>query len=105
MEEIFKRGYRYFKRTINDVRLYKEGIEQLVSEAVEAGYNTIALVGKSDLDFIVEYACGKAGVNLLKSDSDKDVPRGLFCIYGEQYEVVDKAAEKRWLRTIVMGEK
>ena len=105
MEEIFKRGYRYFKRTIDDVRLYKEEIERLVSDAVAAGYKTVALVGKSDLDFIVEYACGKAGVNLLKSDSDKDVPRGLFCIYGEQYEVVDKTAEKRWLRTIVMGEK
>ena len=105
MEEIFKRGYRYFKRTIDDVRLYKEGIEQLVQEAVEAGYKTVVLVGKSDLDFIVEYACGKAGVNLLKSDSDKDIPKDMFGIYGEQYEVVDKTAENRWLRTFVMGNK
>ncbi len=102
MEEVFKRGYRYFKRTINDIRLYKEGIEQLVSDAIEAGYKGVALVGKSDLDFIVEYACGKEGFNLLKVDNDKGVPQGLFIIYGEQYEVVDSECEKRWLRTIVM---
>ena len=104
MEEVFKRGYQYFKRTIDDVRLYKKGIEQLVSEAVEAGYKGIALVGKSDLDFIVEYTCGKAGVELLWADSDKDVPTDLFSIYGEQYEVIHKTVENRWLRTIVMAD-
>ena len=103
MEEIFKRGYRYFKRTIDDVRLYKKGIEQLVSEAVEAGYKGIALVGKSDLDFIVEYTCEKIGINFVKVDNDKAVSKDMFSIYGEQYEAVDKIAEKRWLRTIVMG--
>ena len=60
MEELFKRDYRYFKRTIDDVRLYKKAIEQLVSEAAAAGYNSVALVGKSDLDFLVEYVCGNA---------------------------------------------
>lgn len=82
MEEVFKRGYRYFKRTINDIRLYKEGIEQLVQEAVEEGYKGIALIGKSDLDFLVEYTCGKAGINLMKADSDKDIPKDMFGIYG-----------------------
>ena len=101
MEEIFKRGYRYFKRTIDDVQLYKEGIEQLVSEAVEAGYKTIALIGASDMDFLVEYACGKAGVELLRADSDKEIPKDWFIVYGEQYEVVDKTDEERWLRTMV----
>jgi len=103
-EEIFKRGYRYFKRTIDDIRLYKEGIEQLVSEAIEAGYTGVALVGKSDLDFIVEYVCGKAGVELLRADSDKEIPEILFHVYGEQYEVVDKTSKNRWLRTFVLGE-
>lgn len=105
MEEIFIRGYRYFKRTIDDVRLYKERIEQLVYEAVETGYTGVALVGKSDLDFLVEYACGKAGVELLRADSDKDVPQNLFSIYSEKYEITYESATNRWLRTIIIRTK
>ena len=105
IEEIFKRGYRYFKRTIADVQLYKEKIEQLVSEAVGAGYKTVALVGKSDLDFIIEYACGKAGIEFIKSDNKIGVSNKLFCIYGEQYEVKDIEPKKNWLRTILMRNK
>ena len=105
MEEIFKRGYRYFKRTIDDVILYKEAIEQLVTEAADAGYNNIALVGKSNLDFIVEYTCGKAGVSFKKIDTNVDLPEAVFAIYGEQYEINDKKAEKQWLRTLVLKEK
>ena len=101
IEEIFKHGYRYFKRTIDDVRLYKEGIEQLVSEAVTAGYKTITLAGKSDLDFIIEYACGKAGVSFNKVNPDQ-INDKMFVIYSEQYEIADKKTEKYWLRTIVL---
>lgn len=105
MEEIFKRGYRYFKRTIDDVRLYKEGIEQLVQEAVEAGYKTVVLVGKSDLDFIVEYACGKAGIVFEKTEINQVVDN-TFILYSEQYEFAEKSVENHWLRTIILkGEK
>lgn len=101
IEELFKRGYRYFKQTIDDVKLYKEKIEQLVSEAASEGFRTIALIGKSDLDFIIEYACGKLDIafNIIKAEQITDKH---FVIYGEQYEVVDKIAEKHWLRTIIM---
>ena len=103
IEEIFKRGYRYFKRTIDDVIFYKEGIEQLVAEAVEAGYKTIALVGKSDLDFIVEYACDKAVIVLLRVNNDREIPQNIFSIYSEQYGVNDNTQKGYLLRTLVMG--
>ena len=101
MEEIFRRGYRYFKRTIDDVKLYREGIEQLVSEAVAAGYKTVALVGKSDLDFLVEYSCGKLGVafEIIETNLTND---RMFVLYSEQYEFTNKESKKHWLRTIVM---
>jgi DNA-binding MarR family transcriptional regulator len=101
IEEIFKRGYLYFKRTIDDVRLYKEGIEQIVTEAINAGYKIIALVGKSDLDFLVEYACGRVGITFNKVNPDQ-IGDKMFVIYSEQYEIADKTAEKHWLRTIVL---
>ena len=101
IEEIFRRGYRYFKRTIDDVTHYREEIEQLISEAVSTGYKGIVLVGNSDLDFILEYACGKAGISFNKADKDKEIPETFFHIYGEQYEIADKTS-KRWLKTLIM---
>lgn len=101
IEEIFRRGYRYFKRTIDDVTLYKKGIEQLISDAVATGYNGVVLVGKSDLDFLVEYACSKVGIAFNKAEDDKGILKTMYPIYGEQYEVADKHNNK-WLKTIVM---
>ncbi len=104
IEEIFKRGYRYFKQTIDDVILYKAGIEQLIADAIAAGYKTIALVGKSDLEFIVEYACEKNGITFEKVNPEK-VTDEMFVLYGEQYEITDKTDEKHWLRSIIMRKK
>ena len=104
MEEIFKRGYRYFKRTMDEISLYKQGIEQWVSEAVNAGYKVIALVGKSDLDFLVEYACGKVGVKFVKIEADQ-VNDNMFVIYGEQIEATNYMNKKYWLRPIIMRQK
>ena len=99
--EIFNQNYRYFKRTIDDVILYKDSIEQLVSEAAKDGYKTIVLVGQSDLDFLVEYTCGKAGIAFKKIE-EVQANNNDFIIYSEQREVSNKSAEKRWLRTIVL---
>ena len=105
MEEIFKRGYRYFKRTIDDMILYKTQIEELVSEAVKSGYKRVSLVGKSDLDFLVEYVCGKAEIAFKRTETENKITEKDFCIYSEQYEVVNKAYESRWLRTNVIKRK
>ena len=104
IEEIFKRSYRYFKRTIDDVTLYREKIEQIVTEAVADGYGCVLLVGKSDLDFLVEYACGKAGIAFRKNDTEQKNDRE-FIIYGEQYKISDKISDNKWLKTIIMEKK
>lgn len=101
IEEIFKRSYRYFKRTIDDVTLYRKKIEQIVAEAVAGNYYCVLLVGKSDLDFIVEYACSKAGITLKKASCDQPNDK-MFVLYSEQYDIEDKKLVNRWLRTIVL---
>ena len=101
VEEIFRRGYSYFKRTIDDVHLYKKEIEQLVSEAAASGYKTIALVGNSDLDFLVEYACGKAGLEFKRAD-ERQTAEEMFVLYSEQYEPDSTISPKQWLKTIVI---
>ena len=105
MEEIFKLNYQHFRQNVDNIRQYKERIEQLVSEAVKTGYKCIALIGKSDLDFLVEYACENAGIDLVRVDSDKEIQQSLFNIYSEQYEVDNNKTESRWLRTIIMRQK
>ena len=104
MEEIFKRGYRYFKRTIDDVILYKVQIEKLVSEAAKSGYRCVALVGKSDLDFLVEYACGKVGLEFRKRDKTP-INAKVFVLYGEELEAPNKELEKYCLRNIIIMKK
>ena len=102
MEEIFKRSYRYFKRTIDDITLYRKKIEQLITSAVNAGYEEVVLVGESDLEFLVEYACGKAGLSFRKVEKNIGLPEAGFTICGEQCDVNNITDENRWLRTIVM---
>jgi len=61
-EEIAKRSYRYLKRTIRNVVVYRETIESLVSLVAEQGFDEIDLVEASDLDFIVEHACQESAL-------------------------------------------
>ena len=63
MTEIARRSYRYLKRTIKNVVYYKEAIDRLIGEAAGQGYRRLALVGASDLDFIVELFCDKHHVS------------------------------------------
>jgi len=59
MEEIARRSYGYLKRTIKNVVYYKEAIDRLMAEVTEMGFRRLALIGSSDMDFIVEHLCTK----------------------------------------------
>ena len=49
MEEIGRRSWGYFKRTIKNVVVYREAINEIIQEAMDDGYEQIVLVGQSDL--------------------------------------------------------
>jgi len=83
MEVIMRKSYHYFKRTIRNVVYYRRTIEQLIKEVAELGYEGLILVGQSDVDFIVEHACRRYGVKLLKEDPDR--PEETFFLYSENY--------------------
>ena len=63
MDAIARRSYRYFKRTIKNVVYYRDAIETLVRQASRDGYETLTLVGESDLAFILEHFCEKYGLD------------------------------------------
>ena len=82
IEAIAKRSYRYFRRTLKNVAFYREAIESLVQDVKARGFEGIVLVGPSDLDFIVEWACEKWGLGFLSTDEQKG---RVYCLYSERY--------------------
>ena len=67
INEIIHRSYRYFKRTIRNVVFYKDILEDLICRAKQKNIKTVLLVGTSDLDFIVEHACLRWGLSLIRA--------------------------------------
>lgn len=60
--EIARRAYRYFRRASRSVSLYRDLIEGFVMERKRRGIARLVLAGPSDLDFLLEYACGRHGL-------------------------------------------
>jgi DNA-binding MarR family transcriptional regulator len=89
VEAIAKRSYRYFKRTMRNIVYYREAIEAFVHDVKSRGYQGIALAGVSDLDFIVEHACGICGIRYLRDDASIDAAKAgsdeLSLLYSESY--------------------
>lgn len=67
VREITRRAYGYFKRTINNVIVYKDFLENLVADKRKEGYTGILLLGPSDFEFIVDYACQKNDLFFMKT--------------------------------------
>lgn len=57
MNELARRSYRYIKRTLKSVLDYKDIISSIIITEKTKGVERVFLVGKTDLQFIVEYAC------------------------------------------------
>ncbi|MDR1421181.1 MAG: MarR family transcriptional regulator [Treponema sp.] len=67
INEILRRSYRYFKRTIKNIVFYKDTLDEYIQQAKRRRINAVLLVGISDLDFIIEHACHRSGVSFLKA--------------------------------------
>ncbi|MDR3167546.1 MAG: winged helix-turn-helix transcriptional regulator [Treponema sp.] len=67
INEIVRRSYRYFKRTIRNVVFYKERLDEIILKAKERSITTLLLAGSSDLDFILEHICHRYGLGFLKT--------------------------------------
>lgn len=84
VEEIMRRSYHFFKRTIKNVVVYREAIEDLIKTAKRQGYTRYVIIGKSDLDFIVEHACRAYGLEQSYAENNKSEEKTLF-LYSETY--------------------
>ena len=107
MEAIAHRSYRYFKRTLKNVVAYKEAMNELVQEIKQKGFGRLVLVGKSDLDFIVEHFCIKYRLEYRSVGSsigalqDQD---GIFLLYSEKLtHSISEAENTASLRTLFLN--
>jgi DNA-binding PadR family transcriptional regulator len=95
MEEIARRSYRYFRRTIKNVVYYREAIDAVVSAARRRGFRRMVLVGRSDLDFIVEHMCAKRGLAFArrKSAGALQPEKGEFLLFSENTTWLEGVSE------------
>ncbi len=101
IEEITRRSYQYFKRTIKNVVYYRESIEELIDNIKSKGYEGIILKGSSDLDFIVEHACRKNNLKYIKNDG---LSEKIFLLYSENYlpDIETSGDGKAFLQSILI---
>jgi len=86
MNELAGRTYRYLKRTMKKVVNYKETIVDIALQARDRGFTRIGLLGTSDIDFIIEYAAGNAGLEYVLYQEEKDIVKETFVFVSESYE-------------------
>ncbi|MBT3272616.1 MAG: winged helix-turn-helix transcriptional regulator [Spirochaetales bacterium] len=98
IEEITKRSYQYFKRTIKNVVFYREEIESLVKRIKKEGFAHLMLIGVSDLGFIVEHACSKYQIELVIDDDN--TPENCYQLYSESYIYDTEARELGRIKNI-----
>ncbi len=87
MEEINRRSWGYFKRTIKNVVDYKDAIGEVIRQAKADGYEGITLIGESDFDFIIEHLCYKMSMPFLYlEDAEGGIPKTQYRFVAETLE-------------------
>jgi DNA-binding PadR family transcriptional regulator len=79
MRVLSDKSYSYFKRTLKIVARYKEQIGNAVNAAAETGYDTVILVGESELDFIVEHFCSTYGLGFRRVKGGSEAAEDAAC--------------------------
>ncbi|MDR2741429.1 MAG: MarR family transcriptional regulator [Treponema sp.] len=92
MNELIHRSYRYFKRTIRNVVYHKDRIDEAILAAKQDNILAVLLIGSSDLEFIVEYACQYYGLSFLKAvdpDTVSNIPEeNILKVYSENIPAI-----------------
>ena len=103
IEEISKRSFKYFKRTIKNVVVYREAVEDVLAIVKDKGYESVVLVGKSDIDFIIEHECMKKSLILIR-ENNKGNDSEKFYLFSENREP-EKTMEDNsiYLKKILIG--
>ncbi|MDR0643062.1 MAG: MarR family transcriptional regulator [Treponema sp.] len=112
INELLRRSYRYFKRTIRNIMIYKDAIDRVINQARRKNFAVILLIGVSDLEFIIEHGCHNYGLSFLKTVDTATARQALdektFGIFAETIPENRNAGKKDpantlYLSRLVMG--
>ncbi len=67
IEAIARRSYGFFRRTVEGVGRCRLAIESYARDLQSLGFREVRLVGKSDLDVIIEHGCQLAGLTFTRT--------------------------------------
>jgi len=105
IEELSRRSYRYFKRTVKNVVQFREAVDRMISRAKRDGYTSVLLVGPSDIDFIVEHECERHGLLFLTSVEPHEA-EGALTVFSEELAASDSPDSGNghvYLRSLIAG--
>ena len=93
--EVARRPYRYLRRTMGQVGRWKEKIDLYMVDLKAQGYTRARLIGRTDLDFILEHCAIKAGLEweqVQKTENNHE-PRTTLVLIGSGIHDSDKRIE------------
>jgi len=101
MNELAHRSYNYVRRTFKEVRDCGTAVEQRIMQAKEQGCTKVLLYGESDIAFIIEWACRRAGVEFVQMSVPEkwtSPPDGGLGIVGETVDpaLMEKLRAQGW---------
>lgn len=106
MNELAKRTYRYLKRTMSQVVIYKEKILSLAQTAHTSGFSSVTLVGESDIAFIIEYAARHFEMGFHHCSENDPISDDSFIFVSEAIpDKIDAFSQKEnvYIRDLFMG--
>lgn len=86
MRTLAERSKRYIQRTFGLINEYSEAIVANIQKAKDEGKTRVVLVGKSNVKFLIEYACQNCGVEFVVRETLNDeigVESDLLILIGE----------------------
>lgn len=82
LRELSRRSYRYLKKSIRHVADCRAQLETLVVQAKNKGFAGVALVGSSEVDFVIESLCRQHHLGFLNRHQGAVLDQW-FVVHGE----------------------
>ena len=106
IDEISRRSFQFFKKTVRNVVYYKDALERFLLSAKEKNFHAIVLVGKSDFDFVLSFLCQKHKLEFMQSETSA-ADDGVLMAFAEDYTPPENGAAARpdgvYLHDILIG--
>lgn len=93
LEEVRVRSCRYMKNTFSLMNEYAGKMQNVLQQAKDEGKTKVILVGKSNIDFLIEYTCEKTGLlfeNIEQNVEECGTIENIFFLFSENISNLEK---------------